>query len=237
MPLHNESSPADPRREFCLALKAARERKGITLHEIAESTKVAACLFAALERNDLRRWPKGLFRRSFFRDYVRMIGLPVTETCDEFVRLFPEDDGARAAAAAGAAAGENQADDLRLALDPAWHEPRAQVLLRLIDAVAVILAAAVLALVAGMDGLATAAIVSLAFVAVKTLRSLADVLKHGPSAAAGAFRHATEAVSRVFGSAADATPEPDVPPMREWISDARRVGPEPRLRVRIKVSH
>ena len=54
-------------------------------------------MFAALERSDLRRWPNGLFRRSFFRDYVRMIGLPVAEACDEFVRLFPDDEGQRRA--------------------------------------------------------------------------------------------------------------------------------------------
>jgi hypothetical protein len=53
-------------------------------------------VFAALERNDLRCWPKGLFRRSFFRDYVGMIGLSVAETCAEFIRLFPDDEGAEA---------------------------------------------------------------------------------------------------------------------------------------------
>ena len=76
MPLNSESLSTHSRQEFCLALKAARERAGITLAEIADKTKIPASLFAALERNDLRRWPKGLFRRSFFRDYARMIGVP-----------------------------------------------------------------------------------------------------------------------------------------------------------------
>jgi transcriptional regulator with XRE-family HTH domain len=79
--------------KFCCALKAARERKGITLAEIAEATKIPAYLMEGLERCDLRRWPKGLFRRSFFRDYARMIGVSVTEAVAEFVRLFPDDDG------------------------------------------------------------------------------------------------------------------------------------------------
>jgi len=90
MQLNNEPPSTDSRREFCLALKAARERRGITLGEIADATKIAASHFADLERNDLSHWPKGLFRRSFFRDYVRMIGLPEAETCADFVRLFPE---------------------------------------------------------------------------------------------------------------------------------------------------
>ena len=80
------------REEFCLALKAARERTGITLADIASATKIPASLLDALERCDLRHWPKGIFRRSFFRDYARTIGLSVAETCAEFVRLFPDDD-------------------------------------------------------------------------------------------------------------------------------------------------
>lgn len=74
--------------EFCLALKAARERKGITLDEIANATKIPVSMFEALERSDLRFWPKGLFGRSFFRAYVGMIGVKTDEACAEFVRLF-----------------------------------------------------------------------------------------------------------------------------------------------------
>lgn len=49
-------------------------RRGITLGRIAAVTKVCASHFAALECGDLRRWPKGLFRRAFFRGYVEMTG-------------------------------------------------------------------------------------------------------------------------------------------------------------------
>src|SRR5688572_1668143 len=110
MPFHSEDLPSESRREFCLALKAARERKGISLATIAETTKIPASLFEALERNDLRRWPKGLFRRSFFRDYVRVIGLPVAEACDEFVRLFPDDENAKPAGTTAAVEEIKQAE-------------------------------------------------------------------------------------------------------------------------------
>ena len=94
MPSHTEDPyTAAIRKQFCLALKAERERKGITLSAIAASTKIPASIFAGLERSDLRHWPKGLFRRSFFRDYVRAIGLPPEEMCEEFVRLFPDGTG------------------------------------------------------------------------------------------------------------------------------------------------
>jgi transcriptional regulator with XRE-family HTH domain len=84
-------------QEFCAALKAARERRGLKLTDIAAATKICPSYFSALERNDLRVWPKGLFRRSFFRGYAGAVGLPVDETLAEFLRLFPEEDPAAAA--------------------------------------------------------------------------------------------------------------------------------------------
>jgi len=101
--LKSEALSTNSRQAFCLALKAARERNGITLDEIADATKIPVSVFAALERNDLRRWPHGLFGRSFFRDYVRMIGMPVAEECAEFVRLFLDEEVAALPAPAGAA--------------------------------------------------------------------------------------------------------------------------------------
>lgn len=99
----------DPRQEFCLALKAARESKGITLDEIADTTKIPAFMFAALERCDLSRWPKGFFRRSFFRDYAQMLSLPVSEACAQFARLFPDDDGVVTAAPTAVSANQSSA--------------------------------------------------------------------------------------------------------------------------------
>lgn len=78
------------REEFGPTLKAQRERQGITLQAIADSTKISVALLAALERNDLARWPKGIFRRAFVREYAAAIGLSPEPIVTEFVRLFPE---------------------------------------------------------------------------------------------------------------------------------------------------
>lgn len=254
MPLHSESPSTNLRQEFCLALKAARERKGITLAEIANTTKIPASVFAAFERSDLRRWPRGLFRRSFFRDYARMIGVPVAETCAEFVRLFPDDEGA--APAATPAAGNDQAEPLPLVLDAAWHGPRAPIVSRLlaalIDAAGVIFVAAAIAWLADKDQLATTAIFALTYSFLATVvfdespakwaiarrRPILDALSQGPAAVAAAWKHGADAMSQAFGSAAGAAPEPEEEPvMHAWVTDARRVSsaPAPRFRVRIKV--
>ena len=216
------------REEFCLALKEARERTGITLADIASATKIPASLLDALERCDLRYWPKGIFRRSFFRDYARTIGLSVAETCAEFVRLFPDDERSAVTEPAAAPVEVSQASDVRLVLDSAWQGPQGAFLPRLaaavIDATVVVAVSAVLAWLAGIAWPLVAAILALAYFCFATVllgaspaqwllarhQSLLDALKPPPA---------------------------DEPETRTWTSDAQRVGPAPpsRLRVRIKV--
>lgn len=87
-----DSVVKERRAMFCARLKAARERKGVSLAEIAASTKISQSLFKALEGNDLSRWPKGLFRRSYLRDYLTAIDVPPESTVAEFLRLFPDED-------------------------------------------------------------------------------------------------------------------------------------------------
>ena len=77
-------------------LKAEREGRGFTLTQIAESTKIPHALLQALERNDLSRWPKGLYRRAFFRSYVTALGLRAEPLVVEFARLFPDDSDSTA---------------------------------------------------------------------------------------------------------------------------------------------
>lgn len=234
MPFNSEFLPTYSPEEFCRALKGVRERKGITLDEIAEATKVPASLFAGLERNDLRRWPKGLFRRSFFRDYVRMLGLPVTETCEEFVRLFPDPESA-ALAICATGPDEGHQLNVRLVLDAGWRGPRAAVLPRILAALidaGVILVAAVIAWVSGIDVTRTATLVSLAYFSLGTIalgespakwaiarrHSVLDGLSQGRAAIASAFGYGASAISGVLDGE---SPEPVE---------------EPRLQVDIKAS-
>jgi hypothetical protein len=92
---------SDRRRAFCARLKSERERRGTSIEAIAASTKIKGSLLDALERGDLSRWPKGIYCRAFFRDYVSAIGLPADPTVSEFLELFT--DGAPSAGSAQAA--------------------------------------------------------------------------------------------------------------------------------------
>ena len=257
MPLNSDSPYTQSRQEFCLALKAARERKGVTLAEIAATTKIPTFMFAALEQGDLQRWPKGLFRRSFFRDYARIIGVPLAETCAEFIRLFPDHKGPEIATTAAPANESTQVSDLPLMLDEAWHGPRPAVLSRVlaaaIDTGAVILAAAAVAWAAGVAQAATTAVVALAYFslsavllgetpatwALSSWRSILGALTNVPQPIAARWKFASDAISKVFGNAATDTDDSgEEPEQLPWITDAHSVGsaPSPRFRVRIKVS-
>ena len=66
-----EAAAALARVAYGRILKETRERKGIRLATIAAATKVNESLFVSLERGDVSRCPIGIYRRSFFRAYVK----------------------------------------------------------------------------------------------------------------------------------------------------------------------
>src|SRR5258706_7509764 len=75
---------------WCARLRRERERRQIALSSISANTKISASLFAALERDDVSRWPSGIFRRSFIRAYAQAIGLDPDVVAREFLERFPD---------------------------------------------------------------------------------------------------------------------------------------------------
>jgi cytoskeletal protein RodZ len=71
-------------------LRAQRERKGVTLAAIADDTKISIALLEGLERDDVSRWPGGLFRRAYVRAYARAVGLEPEAVVREFGLLHPD---------------------------------------------------------------------------------------------------------------------------------------------------
>jgi cytoskeleton protein RodZ len=72
-------------------LREARERRGISLRQIANATKIAVAVLEALERNDISRLPGGIFGRAFVRSYAVEVGLDPERTIQEFITQFPHD--------------------------------------------------------------------------------------------------------------------------------------------------
>jgi len=78
-------------QNFGRRLRQARERLGISLEAIAASSKISRSLLADLERGDVSKWPGGIYRRAFVREYAAAIGLPAEAVVTEFVDIFPEE--------------------------------------------------------------------------------------------------------------------------------------------------
>jgi cytoskeletal protein RodZ len=71
-------------------LRYERERRQINLRSIAETTKISVPLLEGLERDDVSRWPSGIFRKSFIRGYAEAIGLDPEPVVREFVERYPD---------------------------------------------------------------------------------------------------------------------------------------------------
>src|SRR3989304_5818365 len=91
------------RETFGPVLRAERERRGLTLQELAARTKVRVELWSDLEENNFSRWPSRIYARAYVRDYASRVGLDADAIVNEFCRLFPEYGDRRAARPPGAA--------------------------------------------------------------------------------------------------------------------------------------
>jgi cytoskeletal protein RodZ len=76
--------------DFGLELKQARERKGVSLRQIATSTKISMVALEALERDDFSRLPGGIFSRAFVRAYALEVGLDPEVTIRQFLVKLAE---------------------------------------------------------------------------------------------------------------------------------------------------
>lgn len=80
-----------PPGDFGGNLREARERRGVSLRQIANATKIGMSALEGLERNDISRLPGGIFSRAFVRSYAIEVGLDPEATIQEFIAQFPSD--------------------------------------------------------------------------------------------------------------------------------------------------
>ncbi|MEW5981578.1 MAG: RodZ domain-containing protein [Acidobacteriota bacterium] len=80
----------EPEIDFGTFLRQARERRGISLQQVAATTKISARVLGALEHNDPSKLPGGIFARAFVRSYAREVGLDPEATVARFITDFPE---------------------------------------------------------------------------------------------------------------------------------------------------
>jgi cytoskeletal protein RodZ len=94
-------------------LRREREMRGITLKEIAETTKIGARMLDAIETERFERLPGGVFNRAFVRQYARYLGLGEEHVVADFDATF---------AVFSEAAEKSRQNQM---LPPAWVQRRA----------------------------------------------------------------------------------------------------------------
>lgn len=70
-------------------LRKARERCGLSLRQIADSTKISVSVLEGLERDDISYLPGGVLGRGYVRSFASAVKLDPEVTVAEFVEQFP----------------------------------------------------------------------------------------------------------------------------------------------------
>lgn len=73
-------------------LQREREMRGITLEEIADSTKIGTRSLRALEAEDFDKLPGGIFNKGFVRAYARYLGIDEEQAVTDFLAAAGESE-------------------------------------------------------------------------------------------------------------------------------------------------
>lgn len=76
-----------------LGVKSWRQRKGISLESIAESTKLSMRQLDAIEVGDFKRLPGGIYNTNYIRQYARAIGFDETDLLAYYYQVFAPSAG------------------------------------------------------------------------------------------------------------------------------------------------
>jgi cytoskeletal protein RodZ len=72
-------------------LRKARERRGISLRQVADATKISVPVLQALERDDISYLPGGVVGRGFVRSFATAVNLDPEAIVAEFLSQFPHE--------------------------------------------------------------------------------------------------------------------------------------------------
>lgn len=71
-------------------LRSAREAQGISLRQISEQTRIQMRYLEAIEGDDFKSLPGGIFNRSFVKAYARQVGFNEDEAMESYTRTARE---------------------------------------------------------------------------------------------------------------------------------------------------
>jgi cytoskeleton protein RodZ len=71
-------------------LKQERESRGIALEQITEATKISSRHLVALEHDEFRALPGGVFNKGIVRSYARVVGLDEDVWVDRYMSAYQQ---------------------------------------------------------------------------------------------------------------------------------------------------
>jgi cytoskeleton protein RodZ len=69
-------------------LRQAREERGISVSEVAEQTRISPLYIKAIENDDYKPLPGGIFNKGFVRSYARYVGFDEEEALRDYAELI-----------------------------------------------------------------------------------------------------------------------------------------------------
>lgn len=66
-------------------LRLAREESGVSLRDISDQTRISMRYLEAIESDDYKRLPGGIFNKSFIKAYARYIGYDEKEAMESYL--------------------------------------------------------------------------------------------------------------------------------------------------------
>ncbi len=74
-------------------LRQAREARGVSISEVAEQTRISRLYLDAIENDDYRPLPGGIFNKGFVKSYARHVGIDEVEALSDYSRIIVEQGG------------------------------------------------------------------------------------------------------------------------------------------------
>ncbi|MEA2206074.1 MAG: hypothetical protein QOE77_2850 [Blastocatellia bacterium] len=71
-------------------LRTAREESGVSLRDISEQTRISMRYLEAIENDDYKRLPGGIFNKSFIKAYARYIAFDEKEAIESYLATLRE---------------------------------------------------------------------------------------------------------------------------------------------------
>jgi cytoskeletal protein RodZ len=68
-------------------LRQAREARGVSLRELSDQTRIARRYLEAIETDDYKELPGGIFNRSFIKAYAKAVGFSETEAVNAYTEV------------------------------------------------------------------------------------------------------------------------------------------------------